>query len=163
MLSKYRTIEQLAAALRSIFGFGNFGYHVRAYNNANITIGTGAATVLTLNTGQIDPYDMHSTVSNTSRLTSTLSGWYTISSAVEFESNATGIRIVYIVYGGATHIAQNSTTALNGFTTRLSVNSQYYLSDGDYVETFVYQNSGGDLDIVASGNYSPFFMMSRIA
>ena len=41
----------------------------RAYNNANISMTSGAATAVTLNSERFDNAAMHSTSSNTSRIT----------------------------------------------------------------------------------------------
>jgi len=45
----------------------------------------------------------------------------------------------------------------------MSISSIYKLAITDYVEVRVYQNSGGNLNINASGNRSPEFAMQLLA
>ena len=137
--------------------------YARVYNNANINISTGTWTTLTYNSERWDPQGMHSTVSNTGRLTAVRAGWYVITGSVEFAANTTGYRGILIRKDGGAVIGYELYPATQSGTTRLSVTTQYYLAAGEYVEYRVYQNSGGDLDVTSSVYYSPEFMMTRIA
>ena len=161
MLSKFKTIEQLAASLRTIFGFGKFGVYARVYNSGDLTIGTGSWTSLTFDSERWDPQEMHSTVSNTGRLTAVVSGLYLAIGHAVFEANATGERYFRITKGISSSIAQNNydghSVAIHGIVT-----TQMYMNAGEYLTFDVYQNSGGDLDILQADYYTPEFMMCRI-
>jgi hypothetical protein len=65
---------------------------------------------------------------------------------------------------GTTYIG--STLALNtgaGIPTKVVVATHYQLAVNDYVELIAYQDSGGNLNVNVTGNYSPEFMMVRVA
>lgn len=59
-------------------------------------------------------------------------------------------------------IAHQSTTAINGAATRLSVSTTEYLAAGDYVELLASQTSGGALDVDYEDASSPYFTMAMI-
>jgi hypothetical protein len=64
---------------------------------------------------------------------------------------------------GSTSIAFNRTLPLSTEPMMHSVRTIYELSVGDYVELRAYQNRRGSLNIKATGNYSPEFIMVRMA
>lgn len=134
---------------------------VRAYNSAALSIlDNGAFQALTLDSERWDTDAMHSTSSNTSRLTCVTPGVYDIVGHAEFASNATGARVLRVLLNGATPIAVQTNPALSGNVHRLSVAAQYRLAAGDYVELQAFQNSGGALNVNASANHSPEFGMT---
>lgn len=129
-------------------------YDTGAQNAANAT-----ATALTYNSERFDVGGMHSTSSNTGRITIPTGGGgiYVVTCHIEWAANATGIREVSIRLNGATLLASqnvHSTTAL-GIT--MSVSTIYKVAAGDYFDSYVYQTSGGILAVNASGNRSPEF------
>lgn len=136
----------------------------RVYNNADQVIGTGAWTVLTLNSERYDTDGIHDTVTNNSRLTCKTVGIYAICANGVFAANATGSRYVGIRLNGATYIGRTGggANATAGHGTDLMVATQYQFAVNDYVEMMVYQNSGGNLNSTAYGNICPEFMMARI-
>lgn len=126
----------------------------RVTNSADISINNTTATALTFNTETHDDGGMHSTTSNTSRVTvpSGGDGWYVITGNVEFKNNATGQRAIAILLNGTSNIAtQRAVSASSSTNTQLSVATQYPLAAGDYIELTAYQSSGGALDVVATG------------
>jgi len=136
----------------------------RVYNNAAITIGDSSWTALTFNSERFDNDTIHSTVSNTSRLTATTAGVYQITGHLEFEGNDTGRRAARITLGGATVLAlERDLAPAAAINCELNITTLYELAATNYVELEVYQNSGGDLDVEVSANYSPEFMMVRVA
>lgn len=137
---------------------------VAVYNDANISIPTGAWTTLTFNSERRDDADFHSTTSNTDRLTvpSGHDGWYMISSHARFAANSSGdARSLDLTVNG-TYIGISGILTPSGNYAELSIATVYYLSAGDIVRTQVWQNSGGNLNVLAGGNYSPEFRMVRI-
>lgn len=146
----------------SVMETPNFDIRARVYNSANISIPNSTVTALTFNSERWDTgaTGMHSTATNTNRLTAQLSGLYHIFGHVSFATNAIGIRVVYIRVNGTTNIAIQSNTALSS-DSRFSIGTDYYLSVGHYVELLVYQDSGGALNVLSAGNYSPEFGMTK--
>lgn len=141
----------------------------RAYNSVALTVTTATWTLVTLDSERNDTDTLHSTASNTGRLTAARDGLYLVVFNGNFASNSTGFRGVQVRLNAAgnaasgTAIAVKSVAAVNGDRTGLNLVTLYQLSAGDYVESFVYQNSGGNLNLDAVANYSPEFEMTRIA
>ena len=132
----------------------------RAYNNANISIPDSTFTAVTLNSERFDNAALHSTSSNTSRLTVPTGGGgkYVIGLGANWTASASGAL-------RTTRIEQNATTVLGTFTSQPSAShgsdqswsTIYALSDADYVEMYVFQNSGGALNLTSVANSSPEF------
>lgn len=136
----------------------------RVYNSGAITLTTGVAAALTFDSERWDTAGLHSTVTNTSRLTAPVFGLYVGTGHVRFAANAVGIREISVSVNGTTTIAIQDILALvGGAVTILSVPFEYELAAGDYVELVAYQNSGGNLNVEVAANYSPEFSMCRIA
>ena len=68
----------------------------RVYNNANISIPDSTVTALTFNSERWDTDSIHSTVSNTSRLTAQTASKYDIKGNIKWASNSTGTRLIII-------------------------------------------------------------------
>lgn len=139
-------------------------YGCRVYNNANISIATsGVSQALTFNSERYDNFGIHSTSSNTSRLTAPRSGIYNIFGHVEFASNATGQRYIVIYANGTTNIAVEGKTAMaGGLSTFCSVSTMYSLAAGEYVELLANQTSGGALNVLSTASMSPEFGMMYV-
>jgi hypothetical protein len=78
-----------------------------------------------------------------------VSGWYRLSSSIHFTSNVTGIRSFIITKNNSTsstnRITQESKTANVGTGTISSLTGNDYLTAGETVQVWAYQNSGGNL------------------
>lgn len=131
----------------------------RVYNNADLTIATATATALTFNSERWDDAAIHSTSTNTGRLTVPAPGRYSVGAHVRFASNATGFRVVYL-YVNSTLIAIDARPAVNGGPTDISITTEWEAAAGDYFTVQVYQSSGGNLAVTAAGNYSPEFWVA---
>lgn len=141
----------------------------RVYNSAAISVSSGSWTALTFDTERYDSFDnaastFHSTSSNTGRITipAGLGGYYLIGGHIEFAANTTnrrGIRIVHSV-GSAVIASDEQEATANDMG--LSVVTLWSLAATEYVTLEVIQNSGGNLNVQASGNYSPEFWMTRV-
>lgn len=136
----------------------------RVYNDAIIVIADVTVTALTFNQERFDPFAMHSTSANTSRITIPISGRYAFGGHVRWDTNTTGIRLLFIRVNGATVIASNVLSAGSGgvFGTDDSITTMYEMAKDDYVELCVYQNSGANRDLTATGNFSPEFWAHRL-
>jgi len=62
---------------------------------------------------------------------------------------------------GTSIVGSANVPAVNAFQ-EVNVQTIYRLNRWDYIELIAYQDSGGNLTIGASPNYSPEFMMERI-
>jgi hypothetical protein len=135
---------------------------VRVYNSANIAV-SSAGMVLTFDSERFDTDGMHSTTSNTSRLTATVAGKYHISGTVLFANNVNGARGLQIQLNGTTFLAIVRVPTVTGTdTTGITINTIYDLAVGDYVELFAYQGTGSPINILAGAAYSPEFMMHKV-
>jgi hypothetical protein len=131
----------------------------RAYNSAAILVATATSTALTFNSERFDNAGMHSTVSNTSRITVPAggAGQYLFGGSVAFAGNATGQRVIEIMVNGTTLITRKTALGLSADECGMETVTMYPMAVGDYVELRVYQNSGGNLNVVVGGAYSPEF------
>ena len=135
----------------------------RVYNSANISIPNATTTVLTFNTERYDTNNLHSTSSNTSRITFQSAGKYELSAVVRFAANGTGTRYIQFRLNGTTFIASESSGAVtSGDAVDLSISTLYNFAANDYVEVAVYQNSGGALNVVSGANYSPEYSTQKV-
>jgi hypothetical protein len=119
-------------------------------NSAVQSLATSTVTVVTFDTESTDSDNMHSTVTNTSRLTAVTPGWYMVSGNVPFQANATGSRwIAFQVNGVAgSRIGFAQILSTGGATdTALSSSAPVFLNVNDYVEMVAWQASGGALNI----------------
>lgn len=142
----------------------------RLFNSAAISIPTAVATALTFNTEVFDaaaPNNMHDTATNTSRITVPTggAGWYNITGSLEFAANATGYREIRVRLNGVTNIAIHNAMAVTvaTITHRMSINVQYALNVGDYVELMALQTSGGALNVATNSDFSPSFQACWMA
>lgn len=142
-----------------------FGCRVYAYGD--ITIGTGVPTALSWSAETHDTDALHSTVSNTSRITIPAGGdgYYKIYAQVKWEDNsAAGYREIRILKNGATYLSysrHDAAPVTNNLYQRIG--DTHYLEAGDYLRVVVYQNSGGNTKVEngSDGIYS-FFGVDRI-
>jgi hypothetical protein len=135
----------------------------RVYNSAVQSIADTALVALTFDSERYDTDTIHSTSSNTDRLTCKTPGLYSIIANVYFASNAIGGRSAVLeLNGAATYIANTNITALGGGSpTRIQVATHYQLGLNDYVRVLAFQTSGGALNTdTANGGHE--FMMARL-
>ena len=162
---RLRVLEDTANTgdLSTLLGYGAFDVRARVYNSGNITLSTASWTAVTFDSERWDTDSIHDVSANTDRLTCRTTGLYIIAGHVRFETDGTGNRGLYIAYNGATLIGMVRKDADSATPTVLTIATQYYMSVGDYLKLAAYQSSGGDLDVEAVANYSPEFMMVRVA
>lgn len=135
----------------------------RVYNDAALTIATATGTNLTFNSERYDEGGFHSTAANTDRLVAPITGLYLMTGHIQWASNATGVRGILIFLNDATVIAWDTDAAVSGSVMEQSISTLYRLTAGNYVTLRVFQNSGGNLNVNAAGNYSPEFSIVRLA
>ena len=134
----------------------------RVYNDADIDPATSSWVALTFNSETFDTNSMHSTSSNTGRLTAPTAGGgiYILGGNVRFDTSgaASGEPVfgLAIRVNGATYIAQ-SFTALprRSVDIDLAISTCYQFSATHYAELLVYTTV--DVDILAITDTSPVF------
>lgn len=115
---------------------------------ANVTV----TSISFEGTDIVDSNGFHDPVTNNTRMTipSGYAGKYLIQGTLEFASNTTGGREVYIRKNGSTNLQAIQTDAEGSLT--MTIAGTYDLAVGDYVEIRAYQSSGGALDIWATAS-----------
>lgn len=161
-------VSSCSAARNNVHEDGIFNAHnapaVRVFHNATQNITNNTTTVLAFNSERFDQAGgaastQHDTATNNSRLTCRYAGVYVISGSIQWNSSAVQSDI-YIRLNGATVIAADIAVADQRAH---NVSTMYVLAVNDYVELLVTQNSGGTIGVTSSANYSPEFMMVRVA
>jgi hypothetical protein len=130
----------------------------RVYHNAAQSITTGTDTVLSFNSERFDNAAMHSTSSNTSRITIPTGGDGKIlfGAVVEYASGNTGGRGCYVKLNGTTYIAKMVLGANpDGGSSSVTNTSSYAMSAADYLQIYAYQSQGSSLNVQSSSAYSP--------
>lgn len=137
--------------------------NARVFNSVAIGITNAVDTTLTFDSERWDVGGLHSTSSNTSRLTAPIAGLYSIGAHVSFDAAAGGYRYIYFVINGATIIALDTQPPTGaGTVTELNLTTEYRLAVGDFVEVRAQQNSGGAINVSKLQNRSPEFWMHRL-
>lgn len=116
------------------------------YQTTNLTITNQVITAVTWNSERYDTHSLHSTSSNTSRVT-VPAGWagvWLFTASVELSAGGAFDIILYLRKNGAnTDIFARQTGANETFHS-LTVAGMINLAVGDYVEVAVWQNVGGN-------------------
>lgn len=137
-----------------------------AYNSAAIGVANNSSTALTFNSESYDTDpngELHSTASNTGRLTCRTAGKYLVAGAVEWAANATGQRNLQIRLNGSATLKTDNRMNLSGsYPCAMTVSVVVDLAAGDYVELMAFQDSGGALNAGTSGTWSPGFLMTKV-
>lgn len=110
---------------------------------------SGAWTALLFDTEEVDRDGMHSTVTNTSRLTAVTAGYYWSAGISAFSANATGPRGAALSINGtrvAGRAAECMAVTAGSTNTATPTASIVFLNVGDYLELQALQTSGGSLN-----------------
>lgn len=127
------------------------------YHNANQAIANNTLTALALNSERVDPWAMHSTAVNNSRVTVPASGdgVYNISGHVGWAAGTAGRRLIGIYLNGTAIAQQEVPSASAAFSMSVARNG-FPLVAGDYVEIQVLQVSGGSLNVDLGSGVTEF-------
>jgi hypothetical protein len=134
---------------------------VKVYNNAAQSIPNITTSGLSFNSEYFDNDTIHDNTTNNSRLTCKTAGKYSICAQVVFDTNNTGYRQMYVKLNGTTIIAIDQENTPSTAPAILNCSTLHSLAVNNYIEVFVYQSSGGALNILAN-TYSPMFSMIRV-
>lgn len=146
-------------------GWEQEGVHdigTRVTRTAAQTIPTSTDTAVAFDAEDYDTDTMHSTSSNTSRLTMTTAGKYLIICGGRFEANANGLRDSYIRKNGTTIIGPSYRQL--GSTAAIFLNTSVIdtFAANDYVEFLLFQDSGGDLIFERSAGRYPLCTAQKV-
>lgn len=123
---------------------------VSLINSANISISTGTETRLTWDTELFDNDGMHSTVSNTGRITIVKAGLYLFNYKVKWQGlNATGRRFAQLWKNGSP-VGGTSVEITPGAASYpdCSLSVLVDCAAADYFELDVYQTTGGAFNVL---------------
>jgi hypothetical protein len=109
-----------------------------------------------MNTEAWDTDDIFDLAVSTSQMLINTSGVYQMYGYVTFAVDATGIRGIGIMLNGTTLLGSWLIPPLAS-KTYMTINVTWRLTEGDYVELVIYQNTAGALDVEA-----PLFSVARV-
>lgn len=114
----------------------------------------GLATAITLDAEDLDSASGHTT---TSRYVAQYDGWYWIAGGIGYASNGTGIRgVEWWVNGSVLAGSGAMFPASAASSNRLPGRGMLiYLTEGDYVELYAFQSSGGALNTAVATQEQP--------
>jgi hypothetical protein len=153
-------------SLSSVLNFLLNPPRCRLYASVAQTLPTGSYTPLTFNSEVYDTDTMHSTSSNTSRITCTTSGLYHVEAMATVTPNTTGRRLGSIFKNGAqlpTDTLDTEPVSSGSIGTTVFAQGDYQLAAGDYLEFNVYQDSGASLSTYATSNTVSWFSARWVA
>ncbi|MFI8237608.1 hypothetical protein ACIF83_10205 [Streptomyces sp. NPDC085866] len=145
------TASKLNASSKTVLDFLMNPPRVNAYLGGTLQPASGTSTLVTFDSEAWDTDSMHSTSSNTSRITINTSGQYLVSFYARFPSNATGYRQANLrqnsagAANGGSSLSTVSVAAANGAATFVGRTFELTCVAGDHYELFVTQNSGSTL------------------
>ena len=122
-----------------------------AYNNATVAIPNGAYTAVSFNAEIFDTDAFHSTSTNNSRMTipSGKGGYYQVNVIIRWAASSAGTnRIVQLKKNNSSNYGSIMTgTAFGTGGLRYEVSDIIDAVAGDYIEAYVYQDTGGNLNV----------------
>jgi hypothetical protein len=128
-----------------------------AYANVATTTTNGAYTKIAF---QVKEYDTNNNFDATTnyRFTPTVAGYYQVNSSIVFASGiSTGTALTTIYKNGTEYKRGNSLTFSAAINASASVSALVYLNGStDYIEIYVYQNSGGSVNTFTGIAYDYF-------
>jgi len=117
------------------------------FNSAALSVANNTITNLTANSELFDNNGMHSTVTNTDRITAVTAGRYLFFATVTFANNATGARLLQFQKNGTTAYNVTQGPPVSGRDTDFSGVRAIDMVAGDYVVVQVRQESGAALNV----------------
>lgn len=124
----------------------------RAYVSVAQSIPNAANTDVVLGGEEVDTDNMHSTVTNPTRITATTAGWYRVVGQIDYAANATGARFALILKNNVT-MALSRQLAISGSDTIVQVTDEVYLAVGDYITLNAYQASTAALNVAVTNTW----------
>ena len=138
------------------------------YNSIALTINDATDTQLTFDSERYDNAGLHSIAALTSRITvpAGAAGLYGIGASIGWGASPTAgtVRRLALKLNGVTYLDIEEVPGIDSASksNRQSIYIEHRLAVADYVEAEVYQNRGGTLSVVATGNFSPEFYVRHL-
>jgi hypothetical protein len=129
------------------------------------TITTATMTACLFDEEIIDSVDGHSTTVNTSRYTAVYAGWYQVAGGTGYAANVTNRRANRfavngtLVNGSGVYLPTTATSTCETPSRAFFV----FLNVGDYVEFYIYQDSGGNLNTAVTTDQQCSFMIRWVS
>jgi len=142
----------------------------QVYRSANLSVPTSTPeTLVTFDSEDHDFGAMHSVSTNTSRIVAPETGVYLIAATITFDISSTGNRYFFISKnaagspgGGTQLLAETQVATASPTFSILGASIVKVLSANDYIELFVYQNRGSNLNLIG-GATATNMSLTRIA
>jgi hypothetical protein len=122
----------------------------RARKSTTTAVATGAVTAIALDTEDWDTDTMHSTVTNTSRITVNTAGLYLVTGQFGTTGAVTGTLIVILRLNGTTNLAAQTVPNTGTFSYGEAAET-YNLAATDYLELCYFSSNACTLDIGSAG------------
>lgn len=130
---------------------------VRATRSTTQSISSGGFVALNFDQTR---WDYGAIKTSNTEFTAPAKRLYEFGASVDWDSNATGERSILLVINNVLVVALVDAQARAGV--RQEVTSQWELDAGEWVEAWVFQNSGGPRTIEHADAFSPEFWMAAI-
>lgn len=135
---------------------------VRVYKAAAQVIANDTGTIIIFNSEEYDTNSMHSNSVDNTLIKINTAGIYIAVLSLMFAANATGYRQAWISKAGFEYIGGTTVPGISGIESILNVTAMCHLDAGDVLYANVYQNSGGNLNILAQSSDSPYLSVTYI-
>lgn len=137
--------------------------NARVRRNAAAQVITNATlTAITFDTEVWDVGNLWK-VGTPTRLTASVTGLWVVGANVQFQVSAVGQRQIRLVQNAALNFTvKNQMTNTDGNQPILDTYGFTRMVAGDYVELYVYQNSGGNLNVEGGADYTAVLWMYRL-
>jgi hypothetical protein len=119
--------------------------------SANQSIANGTFTALTFDVEQFDTNTFHDNATNNTRITAPTGkgGYYQVDASIQWPDNTTSVRYAAIYKNGVDYFRKSMSATYSSFgRLNIPLNIAMPLAAGDYIEVYVYQASGGALNVV---------------
>jgi hypothetical protein len=141
------------------------------FNTTDITTNNGAAKLLTWDSETFDTAGMHSTTSNTDRITIQTAGLYIVNVVTFWDVDPDGVRFVAIskndngTFGTGTTISFAQYAPPAAASPAFSVSQAARFAVGDVLRIYVIQDAGGNLLLFGtnSGSPQPGWVVAQVA
>jgi hypothetical protein len=130
--------------------FENPPFFVVGITSATTACTTATFTPIHFDNTVKDSAGGHSNSTNNTRYTAQYAGWYGFIGAIQFPTNATGVRAAIFYLNGVAYSIGPVVNAASGITTNVGHVYDIPMNVGDFVELDAYQTSGGTLTLGAS-------------
>lgn len=159
---KVARVNAAEDALEFAIVTGGYTEGARVYHSEHQTIPHSTTVYVAFNQESYDTDNIHDSITNNSRLTCKTAGKYLIFAQYYFASSAVGSRSGAFQINRTTTITADKLTSPGAGYYRQHIVQVYPLAVNDFVELFVDQSSGGNLNLNCGLRYQTHFGIQRI-